>query len=397
MRYVLRHYYEDISIFARLISAPFRTLDIVVDHKMRLLDFLFVLLLTAVAGVQSLNSVLLPITDDFGANPTNVSMYMYKPARVANPTPLIVAIHYCSGTAQLYFLPGTLALLAELHGFILIYPSAPAADHCWDVHTEATLTHDGGGDSIAIANVVRWAIRTQGVDSTRVFSAGTSSGAMMTNVLLGAYPDLFAAGVAFSGVPYGCFAGPTEWNPQCAMGQIILTPQQWGDMVRNAYPGYSGPRPRMQTWHGTKYVLHIGTNGRKICLRLVQGYDAVPVELLGADQAVDERSRSQPDARLECDRISTRAMVLACLIRASIPGHIRSGRRACRARALGTGRRLVRAERSYTRFTPVVSPCRGRELLRLNKLEASGYLWLTVYYFRDVALSCTSETPSKDQ
>jgi len=32
---------------------------------------------------------------------------------------------------------------------------------------------------------------------------------------------------------------------------VIKTAQQWGDLVRNAYPGYSGKYPRMQLWHGT--------------------------------------------------------------------------------------------------------------------------------------------------
>ena len=31
-----------------------------------------------------------------------------------------------------------------------------------------------------------------------------------------------------------------------------MTPQQWGDLVRNAFPGYTGARPRMQIWHGTQ-------------------------------------------------------------------------------------------------------------------------------------------------
>ena len=30
-----------------------------------------------------------------------------------------------------------------------------------------------------------------------------------------------------------------------------MTPQQWGDLVRNAFPGFSGARPRMQIFHGT--------------------------------------------------------------------------------------------------------------------------------------------------
>jgi hypothetical protein len=73
---------------------------------------------------------------------------------------------------------------------------------------------------------------------------------MMTNVLLGAYPDVFKAGAASAGVPFGCFAGPDSWNTACANGNITRTPQQWGDLVRAAFPGYTGARPRIQLWHG---------------------------------------------------------------------------------------------------------------------------------------------------
>jgi hypothetical protein len=90
-------------------------------------------------------------------------------------------------------------------------------------------------------------------DASRVFVTGASSGGMTTDVMLGDYPDVFKAGAAFMGVPFGCFAttDPSMWNAQCAQGQIIKTPQQWGDLVRGADPGYTGPRPRVQLWHGT--------------------------------------------------------------------------------------------------------------------------------------------------
>lgn len=54
-------------------------------------------------------------------------------------------------------------------------------------------------------------------------------------------------------MPFGCFATTdgSMWNSTCANGQLIRTAQQWGDLVRNAYPGYRGPWPRMQIWHGT--------------------------------------------------------------------------------------------------------------------------------------------------
>ncbi|KAL5532102.1 hypothetical protein ACEPAF_5666 [Sanghuangporus sanghuang] len=224
-------------------------------------------LFLSAAGAFAATGQLVQVTN-FGPNPTNVGMFVYRPARLANPLPLIMAIHYCSGTAQAYFQGTQYANLADTHGFMVIYPNAPDSGGCWDVHTQATLTHDAGGDSLGIVSQVRYAIQNYGVDPSLVFATGTSSGAMMTNVLMGAftrqsfhgiltvsiffrYPDVFKAGSAFSGVPFGCFAGPDMWNSQCSTGQLIMTPEQWGDLVRNAYPGFNGTRPKFQFWHGT--------------------------------------------------------------------------------------------------------------------------------------------------
>ena len=69
--------------------------------------------------------------------------------------------------------------------------------------------------------------------------------------MMGAYPDVFAGGCSFAGVPYGCFAGSGEWNNQCANGQLVKTAQQWGDQARSGYPGYTGPRPKLAIYHGT--------------------------------------------------------------------------------------------------------------------------------------------------
>lgn len=121
------------------------------------------------------------------------------------------------------------------------------------------LTHNGGGDSQTIANMVKYAIDKWGGDPKRVFTVGTSSGAMMTNVLVAAYPDVFAAGSVYSGVPAGCFyvqgatatQDPPGWANACANGQLIKTAKEWGDLVRSYYPGYNGTRPRMQIFHGT--------------------------------------------------------------------------------------------------------------------------------------------------
>ena len=46
-------------------------------------------------------------------------------------------------------------------------------------------------------------------------------------------------------------APPDSWSNQCADGQLILTGPQWAQKVLNAFPGFSGTRPKMQVWHGT--------------------------------------------------------------------------------------------------------------------------------------------------
>jgi len=143
--------------------------------------------------------------------------------------------------------------LANQHGFIVIYPSATRSGSCFDVSTPQSLTHNGSSDPVGIVSMVQHVIQNFGADASRVFVTGASSGAMMTNVLLGDYPDVFKAGAAFMGVPFGCFATSdgSLWNTTCANGQSIRTPQQWGDLARAAFPGFTGPRPRMQLWHGT--------------------------------------------------------------------------------------------------------------------------------------------------
>jgi acetylxylan esterase len=188
------------------------------------------LILTAALGANAAQGSLQQQTGNWGSNPTNVGFFYYRPTGLpANPA-LIVAMHYCQGTAQAYFTGTQYANLADTNKFIVIYPDAPDSGGCWDVHTTATLTHNGGGDSIAIANMVRYAISNWGVDTSRVYMTGTSSGAMMTNVLAGAYPDIFQAGSAFAGVPYSCFAGPDLWNNACALGQTTKTAQEWVSM-----------------------------------------------------------------------------------------------------------------------------------------------------------------------
>jgi poly(hydroxyalkanoate) depolymerase family esterase len=196
-----------------------------------------------------------PITGWASGVPNYISMYEYVPAQLAAKPPILVVSHYCSGNAAGVFgeaQGGGLVAAADKYGFLMIFPQT--SNNCWDVGTAPSLTHNGGGDTQAIVEMVQYEIAKRGADANRVYATGTSSGAMMTEALLAVYPDVFKAGAEFSGVPAGCWSvnDPNgQWSSPCAMGQVMNTAQQWGDMVRAMYPRYSGYRPRIQLWHGT--------------------------------------------------------------------------------------------------------------------------------------------------
>jgi acetylxylan esterase len=200
------------------------------------------------ARAASLNEV-----TSFGNNPSGLRMFLYVPDTVKPHPAVLVAVHFCTGSGPVFFSSTEFAQLANQFGFIVIYPSATRSGSCFDVSTPGSLNHNSTSDPAGIVSMVRFVIQNFGADASRVFVTGASSGGMMTNVLLGDYPDVFKAGAAFMGVPFGCFATTdgSLWNTTCANGQSIKTAPQWGDLARGAFTGFTGPRPRMQLWHGT--------------------------------------------------------------------------------------------------------------------------------------------------
>ena len=73
-------------------------------------------------------------------------------------------------------------------------------NNCWDVQNADSLTHGQGGDALGIVSMVNYTLNKYSGDAAKVYAMGGSSGAMMTNVLAGSYPDVFEAGAVFSGV-----------------------------------------------------------------------------------------------------------------------------------------------------------------------------------------------------
>jgi poly(hydroxyalkanoate) depolymerase family esterase len=194
--------------------------------------------------------------------PSYVNMYDYIPSTVASKPPVVVYCHHCQGdAASSHSSMATLEKIADTNGFIIIYPEA-TGENCWDAGSVRSLKHGGGGDTGAVVQMVKYALSKYSGDAGRVYVSGDSSGGIMTEALLGVYPDVFMAGVSIMGVPCGCWgdgyndvtgkpaSGTGQWSGTCANGTVVKTGAQWGDLVRSYFPGYTGHRPRLQQWHG---------------------------------------------------------------------------------------------------------------------------------------------------
>ncbi|HEY5943903.1 MAG TPA: PHB depolymerase family esterase [Kofleriaceae bacterium] len=212
---------------------------------MRLLSC-FIVLATMVATADA---ALMPV-DGFGSNPGALDMFEYVPANLPSGRPLVVVMHGCTQTATGMEVAGWNAL-ADKYQFVVLYPQQRNANQqlgCFTWYATTDISRDAG-EAQSIVQMVDKAIAMHGVDRDRVYATGLSAGAAFTAVLLAAYPDRFRAGSIMSGVPYKC-ATDQSTGSTCASSGTMKTPDQWGELVRGAFPSFGGTYPRVQIWHG---------------------------------------------------------------------------------------------------------------------------------------------------
>ncbi|KAJ2986610.1 hypothetical protein NUW58_g4942 [Xylaria curta] len=204
---------------------------------------------------RQVDHALTPISN-WGDNPTNLELLAYFPKPMPAKPAVILALHACSLSGQQYSEENNYTAYADERGFIALFPSTKNDGNCWDVASNKSLTHNGGGDSLGLVNMIKWAISEHNADPAKIFVTGSSSGCMMTNVMGGTYPDVFAASSCYSGFPAGCLAGapassPGSGDPACGSGKAHKTGPEWAKVVRDMYPGYNGTYPPTNIWHGT--------------------------------------------------------------------------------------------------------------------------------------------------
>ncbi|WP_097948678.1 extracellular catalytic domain type 1 short-chain-length polyhydroxyalkanoate depolymerase [Streptomyces sp. ms115] len=187
----------------------------------------------------------------FGANPGGLNMYVYRPAALPANAPVVVALHGCTQSAQVYSDNAGLNTFADRHGFLVVYAETTTANNankCFNWFQPGD-TRRGQGEAASIRQMVAHAATAYGADTGRVQVTGLSAGGAMTSVMLAAYPDVFAAGAVVAGIPYGCGTDVVSAFG-CMSPGVDRTPAAWAQAVRDAHPGFAGPWPRVAIWHG---------------------------------------------------------------------------------------------------------------------------------------------------
>ncbi|MFG2352341.1 alpha/beta hydrolase family esterase [Streptomyces sp. NPDC048521] len=232
----------------------------------RLLAVVAVVLGTALAGPvpAARASVTLTKVTGFGTNPGALAMYVYRPASLPAQPPVVVALHGCTQSAQVYADNSGLPRLADTDGFLLVLAETTTANNaskCFNWFQAGDNRRDQG-EALSIRQMVSHAVTAYGADPRRVYVTGLSAGGAMTSVMLATYPDVFSAGAVVAGLPYDCTKDNSPYT--CMNPGVDLSPAQWAQRVRDAVPSYTGPWPRAAVWYGDQDTTVVPRNATEL-------------------------------------------------------------------------------------------------------------------------------------
>ncbi|MFD7335570.1 PHB depolymerase family esterase [Streptomyces violascens] len=244
----------------------------------------------------------------FGGNPGNLAMYVYRPNSLPARPAVIVALHGCHQSAQLYADNSGLPELAHRLGVLLVLAETTSANNvssCFNWFQSGD-NQRGQGEAASIQQMALHAQSAYGADPARTFVTGLSAGGAMTAVMLADYPDLFSAGAVIAGIPYNC----TQDNGPfvCMNPGVAHTPDVWAQRVRDAAPSWQGPWPRVAVWQGDKdpTVAPANADALRDQWTAVHGLSRTPTttRTIGPDATRQERYAA-PDGStaVEVDRV----------------------------------------------------------------------------------------------
>jgi len=201
---------------------------------------------------------------DFGSNPGNLRMFVYRPSTLADNPALVVVLHGCTQTAAGYDIGAGWSTLADRYGFALLLPEQQRSNNpngCFNWFQPAHSRRDQG-EPLSIRQMIEKSIVDHGIDRRRVFITGLSAGGAMTSNMLACYPEVFAGGAIVAGLPYGA-ATTVQQAFQSMYQSPTRSAHEWGDLVRKA-SSHRGPWPRVSVWHGNADKTVIPSNAQEI-------------------------------------------------------------------------------------------------------------------------------------
>ncbi len=243
--------------------------------KNYLLVLAVVFLINTVLYSQAITQV-----TSFGTNPGALNMYTYVPSGISGKAPLVVALHGCTESANLYSTQTGWNKIANAHKFYVVYPEQISANNSslcfnWFDTTDASRNV---GEALSVKQMVDYMKAHYSIDTTEIFVTGLSAGAAMTAVMMATYPDIFVKGAIMAGLPYKAATSiSTAFNAQ--NGYVTMTPAQWGALVRGQNPGYKGNYPKAMICQGTSDLTVSPTNAAELMKQWTN--------LNHADQTVD--------------------------------------------------------------------------------------------------------------
>ncbi|MFE6890207.1 PHB depolymerase family esterase [Streptomyces sp. NPDC057694] len=227
---------------------------------------------SAAAGIQEVTG--------FGPNPGALKMFRYVPDGLPSGRPVVVALHGCTQNASGYGTGSGWTELADRWGFSVVLPQQTTgnnASSCFNWFETGDIAR-GQGEAASVAQMADKQVADAGADASRVYVTGLSAGGAMTSVMMATYPEKFAAGGVVAGLPYGC--AQAAGSPYvCMYVGATQSAKQWGDRVRAARSGYTGPWPRLTVLQGSADYTVKPVNMTDLMKQWT--------DVLGADQTAD--------------------------------------------------------------------------------------------------------------
>jgi poly(hydroxyalkanoate) depolymerase family esterase len=145
------------------------------------------------------------------AGTRSYQVYVPSTYKAGTNVPLIVALHGCTESSDIFRQLSALDNVAESKGFIVVFPGQDSSannQNCWNWFSQM---QRGTGEPSIIAGITQAVQQRYSINTKRTYVLGFSAGGAMATVMGATYPDLYAAvgsgsGCEYNGLP--CVGSP---------------------------------------------------------------------------------------------------------------------------------------------------------------------------------------------